>query len=147
MQWDGHGVYSFLGNVYEGEFVQSKRDGTGVMMYLQGDRYEGLWRDGRPSGMGTCVYANGDKYIGAWKMGQRDGEVRGLSVYYADNFAVVIAIIGFKRRACVLTTGDRCARAVVSMDLAHIVFRVKWFSKMATRTKGCGKTTRRMAWA
>lgn len=41
------------GNVYEGEWVDGRIEGTGTLTYSDGDRYSGLWRNGRMDGQGT----------------------------------------------------------------------------------------------
>ncbi|CCW67660.1 unnamed protein product [Phytomonas sp. Hart1] len=44
-------------NVYEGSFMNGKREGQGIFYYADGSRFEGTWQNGRKNG--TC------KFIGA----------------------------------------------------------------------------------
>ena len=51
----GPGTYKVEddGSVYEGEFVNDKRHGTGTYRYANGDVYKGEWKDGHQHGRGT----------------------------------------------------------------------------------------------
>lgn len=48
-------------------------NGTGTMIYFNGDRYTGNWVDGLPDGQGIKEYINGDVYDGWWAGGKRNG--------------------------------------------------------------------------
>merc|ERR1712223_691 len=88
----------FLRQFYEGDFVNKKAHGKGMMRWNQGDKYEGDWQEGLRHGQGTYfsktngfkyegqyakdkkhgkgkyTYPNGDIYNGQWKEGVRHGE-------------------------------------------------------------------------
>ena len=85
------------GNIYEGGWMDGKRDGKGICLFADGLIYEGSWiggvemgfgqlltterrliysgewMDGLMHGHGTYFHANGDKYVGDWKEGVRQG--------------------------------------------------------------------------
>ena len=86
------------GEIYEGGWMDGKRDGKGICLFANGLIYEGLWAsgvemgfgqlmttdrrllysgewmDGLTHGHGTYTFSNGDKYIGDWKEGARHGK-------------------------------------------------------------------------
>lgn len=66
---------------YDGGFfvgqINDKTDlpeGTGQMVYDNGDIYDGGWKNGIFSGHGIMKYRNGDIYDGEWENGERNGE-------------------------------------------------------------------------
>ena len=62
----GNGEFQHLdGGVYEGEFKQSKREGTGSFTWMNGDRFTGIWT-GDNMVSGTYSFADGRKYIGTF---------------------------------------------------------------------------------
>jgi len=85
-----------VGETYEGECKNGKRDGKGKLTYLSGDVYEGYWKDdmfngqgkfidrygiyegefknGQQNGKGKLIYANGNIYEGEFKDGQFNGK-------------------------------------------------------------------------
>jgi len=93
---NGKGRYFFKSNPdqigkYEGDWVDGKKCGEGVMHYPDGATYEGLFcvslcrhsanlpgkghfMDGKRHGMGTYTYPNGDTYIGEWNAGRKHGK-------------------------------------------------------------------------
>ena len=48
-------------------------NGTGTMVWSNGDQYVGEWKDGKFHGVGTLTWSNGIKYAGDWKNGIEDG--------------------------------------------------------------------------
>ena len=44
------------------------------MYYYNGDLYEGDWINDKREGQGTYVWKNGSKYIGSWKDDKKNGE-------------------------------------------------------------------------
>jgi len=100
---NGQGCLEFPGNdemerqSYEGDFVDKKAHGKGVMRWRQGDKYDGDWENGLRHGVGNYIskesgakydgqyendlkhgqgkytYGNGDVYKGEWKAGKRHG--------------------------------------------------------------------------
>ena len=64
------GIRIYLnGNIYEGQFINGKIDGTGKMVYANGDKYVGEWKDGFFSGQGLMTYVTGDSYEGQFRQG------------------------------------------------------------------------------
>ena len=55
------------GDLYEGEFVDSQRQGKGLCTYACGDIYDGEWKDGGRNGKGKMVEQNGTVYEGQWE--------------------------------------------------------------------------------
>jgi hypothetical protein len=51
------------GDIYDGCFVGSKRNGLGKMTCKNGDIYEGEWNNDKFYGNGIILYANGNKVI------------------------------------------------------------------------------------
>ena len=71
---DGFGRYDFYevkddaySAHYEGDFVQGKREGAGIMVYANKTRYEGQWQADVRCGDGIAVFPNGDIYHGLWR--------------------------------------------------------------------------------
>lgn len=62
------------GDIYEGEYVASKRQGRGKMIWSNGDVYEGEWSHNVLHGYGRLVYADGEVYEGHWKDELRHGK-------------------------------------------------------------------------
>ncbi len=67
------------GDVYRGHLKKALKNGTGVVVYANGDRYEGNFANDVISGVSDenykCVYtyANGDKYEGDFVGGKKHG--------------------------------------------------------------------------
>ena len=59
----GYNEYS-NGDVYEGEFVDGQRHGSGILISASGDVYEGEFVDDQQHGRGIYTLANGDIYEG-----------------------------------------------------------------------------------
>ena len=51
-------------DIYEGEWLNDKKDGKGVQLYGDGSRYDGFWKDGEYHGHGRLISITGDIYIG-----------------------------------------------------------------------------------
>lgn len=69
-----HGIgkqkYAGVGEYY-GYWECGRRQGEGVMTYLNQDVYSGKWLNGKKHGQGTYVFAKtGEKYVGNWNNGQ-----------------------------------------------------------------------------
>uniref|UniRef100_A0A7S2QCD6 Uncharacterized protein n=1 Tax=Zooxanthella nutricula TaxID=1333877 RepID=A0A7S2QCD6_9DINO len=84
---DGFGRRVFDGgDVYEGEFLDGQRHGSGKYSYANGDRYEGAWREDTMDGQGTMMYAGGSMtYTGEWRNNKHHG--RGKYVWPHDSEA------------------------------------------------------------
>jgi hypothetical protein len=55
------------------DFVNNKKSGKGVVMYVDGRRYEGDFVNGQHSGKGKLTYASGHVYFGDFTAGKRSG--------------------------------------------------------------------------
>ena len=62
-----------LGNAYADCKVGNCTNGTGTMVWSNGDQYVGGWKDSKTHGVGTMTWSNGTKYVGDWKNGKEDG--------------------------------------------------------------------------
>ena len=95
---------SLLQARYEGEFHQGKKQGYGILTFVNGDQYKGEWKvclvsvfklnrygvvlialpicvpqAGYKYGKGTYVWSNGSKYKGFYVSGKKEG--RGMMKY------------------------------------------------------------------
>lgn len=60
-----------LEGVYEGELKDGKRDGHGVLTFIDGAVFDGEFKDGEPNGQGTYTYSNTYQREGTFKKGSR----------------------------------------------------------------------------
>lgn len=70
----GRGVFDEPDARYEGDFVQGKYEGKGVMSYLSGNRHEGTYRAGKREGHGKFIFATGTTYEGNFSNNNFNGE-------------------------------------------------------------------------
>lgn len=71
----GEGLLVTLkGDRYLGEFQNGLFQGYGEMHYGNGDVYEGEWANGQPHGTGSLSYKTGNYYEGQWVNGKRSGK-------------------------------------------------------------------------
>ena len=71
---DGHVITSWgQGWSFDGDTINGRFDGGGVLTTAGADRFEGLWVDGRMNGFGILRRANGDRYAGDWKDDKPNG--------------------------------------------------------------------------
>lgn len=57
-------------SIYEGEWYDGKRNGTGLLILENGNRYEGSWENDAKHGDGKFYYLEkGQLYIGSWVAG------------------------------------------------------------------------------
>jgi len=66
---------------YIGELNNDKREGKGIMIFMNGDRYEGEWKNDIREGRGIYYYSNGDRYEGEFKNNKKEGK----GIYYCKN--------------------------------------------------------------
>jgi len=59
---------------YEGEFVQNKKHGRGVLRWPNGRKYEGHFVNDEFHGEGVMTWPDGNKYIGHYVNGKKEGE-------------------------------------------------------------------------
>lgn len=81
-RFHGHGVYTYTnGSVYEGQWVDGRKQGQGKQMQPDGSVYTGEWRDNQMHGKGRMRWDNGDSYEGTWS----DGHMHGKGVFTSAN--------------------------------------------------------------
>ena len=67
----GAGVFRWNdGRVYEGHFVNDKKEGYGELKWGDGRKYEGQWKNGKQDGMGFFTSSDGVKQKGNWSEGR-----------------------------------------------------------------------------
>lgn len=72
---NGEGVIVYKnGDQYEGEWINDKRHGEGTIYYSDGRRYKGNWVEDKIQGEGGMMYPDGSTYVGTWADGKRQGE-------------------------------------------------------------------------
>ena len=72
---NGHGTLRFpSGEVYTGDFLDSRRSGEGTYSWPDGRKYVGTFREGLPNGRGTYTLPNGEKYVGDFVDNRRTGQ-------------------------------------------------------------------------
>lgn len=78
---NGHGKYIWAnGDVFDGNWVDGKRNGKGKVTWSNGASFDGEWKDNQMS-EGKRTYPNGEKYEGQW----HDGKMHGRGTYtWAD---------------------------------------------------------------
>jgi hypothetical protein len=57
------GSLNVNGDVYVGEWKESKHHGYGTYKWVNGDVYVGEWKEGKQHGQGTYKWVNGDTHI------------------------------------------------------------------------------------
>jgi hypothetical protein len=75
----GYFAYAKSGDQYEGGVVDGVREGTGVMVAVDGSTYEGQWKAGKRHGRGKAKFKLGGSYEGDWHEGRMHG--KGTIVY------------------------------------------------------------------
>eukprot|EP01006_Ploeotia_vitrea_P053660 TRINITY_DN67806_c2_g1_i1.p1 TRINITY_DN67806_c2_g1~~TRINITY_DN67806_c2_g1_i1.p1 ORF type:complete len:180 (+),score=29.11 TRINITY_DN67806_c2_g1_i1:331-870(+) len=69
------------GSVYEGDWLNDKLHGQGVVTFSSENRYEGEFKAGMRCGKGTYTWKSGAEYTGSWKNDTKHGHGR---YKYAD---------------------------------------------------------------
>ena len=64
----------FNGEIYEGEWVNDKRNGKGNQTLPNGEVYEGEFKDDKRHGKGKCQQADGDLYEGQYANNKKHGK-------------------------------------------------------------------------
>ena len=61
-------MYYSNGNImYDGDWINNKREGNGKYIFENGEYYIGQYKNGLRNGKGTMYYSNGNiKYEGDW---------------------------------------------------------------------------------
>lgn len=85
-QPNGYGLFHSSKIEYEGEFLNGKFSGIGILKDLiTGDIYRGEFLNGKFNGVGHLKYANNDEYIGEFKDGFRNGKGQ-LSTHNGESY-------------------------------------------------------------
>ena len=72
---NGKGILTFAdGHRYGGDFVDGKRTGKGVYTWANGNRYEGDFVADKTNGKGIQTWANGERYEGDFVDDKRTGK-------------------------------------------------------------------------
>ena len=58
------------GDLFEGYFINGKRNGHGKYIWANGDIFDGNWVDGKRTGKGKVTWSNGASFDGEWKDNQ-----------------------------------------------------------------------------
>lgn len=58
------------GDVFEGYFLNGKKNGHGKYIWANGDVFDGNWVDGKRTGKGRITWSNGASFDGEWKDNQ-----------------------------------------------------------------------------
>ncbi len=58
---------------YDGEMLNGRFDGEGILVNDKGDQFAGWWKDGKLNGAGRVIHADGARYEGRWKDDQPSG--------------------------------------------------------------------------
>ena len=66
-------VYTYK-TTYEGEWVNTKKQGKGVETWPNGYIYKGEFKNSEWSGQGTLTFPDGSTYIGEWSKGFMNGQ-------------------------------------------------------------------------
>jgi hypothetical protein len=69
----GYGIYS-TGSIYEGQWLNNKREGKGKHTWKDGSIYQGEFSNDERSGFGIYYFASGEKYEGEWSNNKRNGK-------------------------------------------------------------------------
>lgn len=81
-RFHGKGVYTYTnGSVYDGQWVDGRKQGRGKQTQPDGGVYVGEWRDNLQNGKGRMRWATGDVYEGQWS----DGHMHGRGVFTSAN--------------------------------------------------------------
>jgi hypothetical protein len=128
---NGQGVLRFPnGNEYTGSWQAGTMSGHGVLHYASGAKYEGEFSGGLFNGHGLLTYADGSVYNGNWIGGKRNGHgtLRNPdgSVYegeFSNGEATAVQIVGAKQ-SVQPTTGDLTNQRVGNAQQAHSCLRI-----------------------
>lgn len=72
---DGEGTYNYNnGDKYVGNFKEGKREGKGSYSFKSGATYTGEFKDNKFNGQGTYIFPNGNKYTGEFADNTFNGE-------------------------------------------------------------------------
>jgi hypothetical protein len=82
---EGKGILKFKdGTVYEGEFKDDDFNGNGILKYNNGRKYEGNFKEGKMDGNGKFIWEDGKTYIGSYVNDKKHGQ--GKLIYNNDKY-------------------------------------------------------------
>ena len=70
---EGFGTYQYPDGLYEGNWKDNRRHGSGDHFWIKGGHYSGDWREGLYHGFGFILLENGEKFSGQWRKGLKHG--------------------------------------------------------------------------
>ncbi|CAD8054128.1 unnamed protein product [Paramecium primaurelia] len=71
---NGKGKYNYAnGDLYFGDFINNVKHGIGKLTYKEKGDYFGQWENGKRHGEGIFTYPNKDQYSGWWAFGKKEG--------------------------------------------------------------------------
>ena len=123
-RFQGKGKFtSSQGTVYDGYWVDGRREGEGVETKPDGERYEGTWLNNKENGHGRKTFANGDIYDGNWVAGKIEGE--GTYIYSNGNrFQGTFLANQRNGKGVLVTTGGDKYEGVWKADKRNGEFKV-----------------------
>ncbi len=72
---EGKGTFTYTNiGIYTGQYANDVRSGKGKFSFLNGDIYEGSWVDDKIQGQGTYTFKSGETYIGQYANGKKNGK-------------------------------------------------------------------------
>ena len=72
---NGNGTEIFAdGNIYNGDFIDNRREGKGTFIFADGDIYTGSFVNSKFEGQGTYTWTDGQNYVGEWKDDKINGK-------------------------------------------------------------------------
>jgi hypothetical protein len=82
------------GTVYNGEWLNDRRDGFGIFRWLDGSQYNGEWTDDKITGNGRKYFTDGRLYNGLFVDGKMDGKG---TMTYPDGYECTCIWVDDKR--------------------------------------------------
>lgn len=66
-------IFESCGRSYEGEVIDGKKHGVGILFTENGETYAGFWENDVKKGFGRYTYSNGDIYVGTFDKDKPNG--------------------------------------------------------------------------
>ena len=67
----GNGIFRWNdGRVYEGQFINDRKEGYGILTWPDNRKYEGSWVNGKQDGYGWFTSSSGIRQQGNWVEGK-----------------------------------------------------------------------------
>jgi len=73
-KFHGKGHLINFGEIYEGDFFEGAKSGTGKIFYKNGEKFEGQMKDNMRTGLGKLYQKNGEIFEGNFENDIRKGE-------------------------------------------------------------------------